>query len=223
MSKISSYKKNKIKKKLSLMWEELKKLFPNAKTELEYSNEFQLLIAIIMSAQATDKQVNKVNKVFFKYLKNPESWVDLWVEKIKTFIKSISFFNNKATNIYKTCEKLTKLNSKIPENIEDLQLLPWVWVKTAKVFLSVTKNAPYLWVDTHVHRVLNRFWIVKTKNPLETDKLVSQVEMDLSYNNLHNTLILFGRYYSKAGDDDFSKSKDPEFCKNLKEKLDKVK
>lgn len=223
MQNLSKYQKNKIKKKLKIMWEELQKIIPEAKTELLYWNDFQLLIAILMSAQSTDKQINKVNEVFFQHLKEPKDWVLMWIEKIKNFIKSVSFFNNKATNIYKTCEKLLENNNKIPENITDLQKLPWVWVKTAKVFLSVTKDAPYLWVDTHVHRVLNRFGIVKTKTPLETDKIVSQIEMDLSYKNLHNTLILFWRYYSKAWENDFSKSKNPEFLYNLKEKLDKVK
>ncbi|RAL55756.1 hypothetical protein BLD25_04425 [Candidatus Gracilibacteria bacterium GN02-872] len=205
------------------MGDELQKIIPDAKTELKYGNDFQLLIAIIMSAQSTDKQVNKVNEIFFKKLIEPKDGVELGVDKIRKYINSISFFNNKAKNIFGTCEKLVEAKNKIPESVEELQKLPGVGVKTSKVFLSVTKDAPYLGVDTHVHRVLNRFGIVKTNSPLETDKIVSKIEMDLSYKNLHNTLILFGRYYSKAGDDDFSKGKDPEFCKNLKKKLDKVK
>lgn len=223
MSELTKAKKEKIKKKLKIMADEIQKIIPEANTELTYWNNFQLLIAILMSAQSTDKQVNKVNEKFFKYLIEPKDWVEMWVEKIKNFINSISFFNNKAQNIYKTCEKLVENKNIIPDDLEWLQKLPWVWVKTSKVYLSVTKNAPYLWVDTHVHRVLNRFWIVKTKTPLETDKIVSQVEMDLSYKNLHNTLILFWRYYSKAWDTDFSKSKNPEFCINLKKKLDEIK
>lgn len=223
MKDLTKKQKEIIKKKLKIMWDELQKIIPDAKTELKYWNDFQLLIAIIMSAQSTDKQVNKVNEIFFKKLIEPKDWVELWVDKIRKYINSISFFNNKAKNIFWTCEKLVEVKNKIPESIEELQKLPWVWVKTSKVFLSVTKDAPYLWVDTHVHRVLNRFWIVKTNSPLETDKIVSKIEMDLSYKNLHNTLILFWRYYSKAWDDDFSKWKDPEFCKNLKKKLDKVK
>ncbi len=222
MTKLSAYKKRKIKKKLIILGDELQKIIPEAQTELYYNSEFQLLIAILMSAQATDKQVNKVNKIFFEVLKTPQDGVDLWIEKIKQYIKTISFFNNKATNIYKTCEKLLEKNNKIPTTVEELQKLPWVGVKTAKVFLSVTQEAPYLGVDTHVHRVLNRFGIVKTKTPLETDSVVSQVEMDVSYKNLHNTLILFWRYWSKANEDDFSKSKDPEFLFQLKEKLDSV-
>jgi len=223
MEKLSKKKKEIIRKKLKIMWDELQKIIPDAKTELYYNNDFQLLVAIIMSAQSTDKQVNKVNKKFFEKLIEPKDWVEMWVTKIKKYINSISFFNNKAENIYKTCWMLVENKNTIPEDVDDLQKLPWVWIKTAKVFLSVTKEAPYLWVDTHVHRILNRFWIVKTKTPLETDKVISSIEMDLNYKNLHNTLVLFWRYYSKAWDDDFSKSKDPEFCKNLKNILDKVK
>lgn len=223
MTELSNYKKRKIKKKLHILAEELQKLIPEAKTELYYTNNFQLLIAILMSAQATDKQVNIINRNFFNFLKKPQDGIDLWVDEIKEFINSVSFYNNKAENIYKTCKILVWLDNKIPETVEALTKLPWVGIKTAKVFLWVTKNAPYLWVDTHVHRVLNRFWIVKTKAPLETDKIISQVEMDVSYKNLHNTLVLFGRYYSKANEDDFNKSKNPEFLFQLKEKLDSVK
>ena len=177
----------------------LQEMFPNAKTELYYENNFQLLIAIIMSAQATDKQVNKVNKIFFKELKTPEDWLRLWVEKIKNYIKSISFYNNKANNIYKTCKILvSEYNSTIPKTIKELVKLPWVWIKTAKVYLAVTEDAPYIWVDTHVHRVLNRLWLVKTNNPLETDKKIEKNFTKKDHVWLHNTLVLFWRYYCTA-------------------------
>ena len=122
------------------MWDELQKIIPDAKTELYYNNDFQLLVAIIMSAQSTDKQVNKVNKKFFEKLIEPKDWVEMWVTKIKKYINSISFFNNKAENIYKTCWMLVENKNTIPEDVDDLQKLPWVWIKTAKVFLSVTKD-----------------------------------------------------------------------------------
>lgn len=186
------------KKDLPILASKLNELFPDAKTELYYNNNFQLLIAILMSAQTTDKQVNKVNKVFFEHLKTPKDWINLWVEKIKNFIKTISFFNNKSTNIYKTCLKLEKLDWNIPDNLDDLQKLDWVWIKTAKVFLAVSKNAPYIWVDTHVHRVLNRLWLVKTKTPLETDKKISSNFTKQNHSLLHNSLVLFGRYYCTA-------------------------
>lgn len=174
-------------------------MYPDAKTELEHHNEFQLLIAILMSAQATDKQVNIINRNFFEHFKTPEDWVKLWVEEITEFISSVSFFNNKAKNIFKTCEILiAEHNSIPPETIKELTALPGVGIKTAKVFLSVTKWAPYLWVDTHVHRVLNRVGVVKTANPWETDKKAEKIFNNEDLAKLHNTLILFWRYHCVA-------------------------
>ncbi len=185
--------------KIELLKKTVFEMFPDAKTELEHNNDFQLLIAILMSAQATDKQVNIINRNFFQHLIQPQDWLNLGVEEITDFINSVSFFNNKAKNIYKTCQILVeKYDSHIPETLEELTQLPWVWVKTAKVFLSVTKNAPYLWVDTHVHRVLNRIGIVKTKSPLETDKKASQIFSSEDLSPLHNTLVLFWRYHCTA-------------------------
>ncbi len=187
------------KKDLPFLASKLNEMFPNAKTELYYTNNFQLLIAILMSAQATDKQVNIINKNFFNFLKKPGDAKKLWLEEITEFINSISFFNNKAKNILKTCEILDKNYSwKVPNTIEELTKLPWVWIKTAKVYLAVTQNAPYIWVDTHVHRVLNRLWLVKTKNPLETDKVISKGFTKENHALLHNTLVLFWRYYCTA-------------------------
>jgi endonuclease-3 len=123
----------------------------------------------------------------------------LWLEKIKNYIKSISFFNNKAKNILKTCKILvSEYNWNIPKTIEELIELPWVWIKTAKVFLAVILDAPYIWVDTHVHRVLNRLGFVKTKSPLETDKKISNYFTKENHSKLHNTLVLFGRYHCTA-------------------------
>ena len=183
------------KKDIPFLAENLNKMFSDAKTELYYNNEFQLLIAILMSAQATDKQVNKVNKIFFEHLIQPSDAKSIWLQKIKDFIQSISFFNNKSSNILKTSEILeNQYNSIPPKTIEELTKLPWVWIKTAKVFLAVTLDAPYIWVDTHVHRVLNRLWLVKTKNPLETDKKISTGFTKENHAMLHNTLVLFWRY-----------------------------
>lgn len=184
---------------ITLLWKTVSDMFPDAKTELEHENEFQLLIAILMSAQATDKQVNIINRNFFQFLKTPEDGIKMWVDEITEFINSVSFFNNKAKNIFKSCEILVeKHNSQVPKTLQELTALPWVGIKTAKVFLSVTENAPFLGVDTHVHRVLNRIWIVHTKSPLETDKQAEKLfsQHDISY--MHNALVLFGRYHCTA-------------------------
>jgi len=185
--------------KIDLLGKTVNEMFPDAETELYHGNEFQLLIAILMSAQATDKQVNIINRNFFEFLKTPEDGINLWVEEITEFINSVSFFNNKAKNIYQTCQLLIDHhNSLPPKTLSELTALPGVGIKTAKVFLSVTQKAPFLWVDTHVHRVLNRIWIVKTKTPLETDKKAAKIfrNEDIAY--MHNALVLFGRYHCIA-------------------------
>lgn len=177
----------------------LNEMFPDAKTELYYNNNFQLLIAIIMSAQATDKQVNIVNKNFFQFLTQADDIKKMDVDYIKDFINSISFYNNKAVNIYKTCHILADEYNGIPPNtIEELIKLPGVWIKTAKVYLAVTQDAPYIGVDTHVHRVLNRLWLVTTDTPEQTDKKISKGFTKENHGMLHNTLVLFGRYHCIA-------------------------
>lgn len=188
-----------IKKDIPEFAKKLNEMFPDAKTELYYNNEFQLLIAILMSAQATDKQVNIVNRNFFNFLKEPKNWIEMDLDYIKEFINSISFFNNKAKNIKETSKILyEKYDSKIPKTIEELITLPWVGIKTSKVFLAVIEDAPYIGVDTHVHRVLNRLWLVKTKTPLETDKKISSWFTKNNHSMLHNTLVLFWRYHCTA-------------------------
>ncbi len=185
--------------KIKEIIQKLDELFPNPKTELEFNNEFQLLIAIIMSAQTTDKQVNKINKIFFTKFSTPKELYELWEDEIRRNINKIWLYNSKAKNIFLTSKMLyEQFDQKIPESLPTLQTLPWVGIKTAKVWLSVVKNEPYLAVDTHVHRVLNRLGIVKTKTPLETDKIAEKKLKKEDLARLHHTLILFGRYYCTA-------------------------
>ncbi len=189
----------KLREKIDFVKSVLFEMYPEALTELHYETEFQLLVAIIMSAQTTDKQVNKVNKIFFQYLKTPEDGIKLWEEFIRSSIRSVSFFNNKTKNIFATSKILfEKYHSQIPRTLEELTKLPWVGIKTAKVFLSVIENASYLAVDTHVHRVLNRLWFVKAKTPLETNRQAERIFTDDDNALLHHTLIFFGRYHCIA-------------------------
>ena len=186
------------KKDIDYFSKTLYEMYPDAKTELEYTNDFQLIIAVLMSAQTTDKQVNKVNKIFFKELTSPEAWVKMWVSEIKNYINTISFFNNKAVNIYKTCVILSEKKLETFDTLEKLTKLHWVWIKTAKVYLAVTQDAPYLAVDTHVHRVLTRTWIIKSKTPEETDKKAEKIFTTQNLRDLHHSLILFWRYHCMA-------------------------
>ncbi|MDC0506093.1 endonuclease III [Candidatus Gracilibacteria bacterium] len=190
--RLSAKKKEKIDKLADVTYQ----MYPDAKTELYYENIFQFIVAIAMSAQATDVGVNKANAEFFKVLKTPQDGLELGVDTIRDYIKSINFFNNKAKNIYKMCEILVADGRNISEykTIPELTKLPGVGIKTAKVFLAVVYDQPFLAVDTHVHRVLNRVGIVKTKMPEETDKQAAKLITTQNLNKLHNTLILFGRY-----------------------------
>jgi len=202
-----------LKEKIEIVKEILFKMYPENKTELNFSSPYQLLIAVLMSAQTTDKQVNKANEKFFQVVKKPEDAVKLWVDKIKEYIKTIWFFNTKAENIYKTSKILIeKYNWGIPQTLEELTKLPWVGIKTAKVVSAILYDAPYLPVDTHVHRVLNRLWIVKTKTPLETDKKAAQVlDKDVTI-KLHHSLIFFGRYHCTARNPKCSDCPFIDFC-----------
>jgi len=208
--------------KIEIIKEKLFEMFPENKTELNYENPYQLLIAVLMSAQTTDKQVNKANKKFFQVVKKPEDAINLWVDKIKNYIKTIWFYNNKAENIYKTSKiLLEKYNWEIPTTLEELVKLPWVGIKTAKVVSAILYDAPYLPVDTHVHRVLNRLGIVKTKTPLETDKEAAKVLDKDATIKLHHSLIFFWRYHCTARNPKCNNCPFTDFCnyyKKLKNK-----
>ena len=187
------------RERIEIIKKELFSIYWDREIELDHENDFQLLIAIIMSAQATDKWVNKVNQTFFQYLKAPEDGIEMWEDKIREHIKRIGLFRWKSRNIHQTCLDIVHIyNGKIPGTIEELTKLPGVGIKTAKVYLWVTTNAPYLAVDTHVHRTLNRLWIVKTKLPLQTDKAAEKIFTDDDTAKLHHSLVLFGRYHCIA-------------------------
>jgi len=188
-----------MKKPLPIIVQRLDQLFPNPKTELNYQTDFQLLVAIILSAQTTDKQVNKVTQTFFEYFQTPTDLIKIGEENIKRHISTIGLYNSKAKNIFRTAHILkNEYHEQIPDTLEELQKLPGVWIKTAKVWLSIVKNAPYLAVDTHVHRVLNRLGIVQTKTPLQTNAQAEKIIKKADAARLHHTLILFGRYYCTA-------------------------
>ena len=203
------------KDKVKLIFDYLKKLFPNPKTELNYSTPFQLMVAVILSAQTTDKQVNKVTDNLFKIIKKPEDIVKLWEYKLTESIKSIWLYKWKAKNIFALSKILSSKNyssgfedtkSKlvinifkkywyyISDQIDELKKLPWVWEKTAKVIAHVLYNALVIAVDTHVHRVANRLWLVKTQTPEQTSKLLEKVIPDSYKDSSHHSLVLFWRY-----------------------------
>ena len=176
----------------------LEQFFPNADTELNYETPFQLLVAVILSAQTTDKQVNKVTATLFQTIKQPEDVLKLGHPAFEQAIKSIGLYKGKAKNIYQTSELLVEKKGKIPKTEAELVKLPGVWEKTAKVVLHVLYKKPVIAVDTHVHRVCNRLGIVDTKTPLQTSKLLETLIPKKYKQIAHHCIILFGRYYCTA-------------------------
>ena len=171
----------------------------NPKSELVYTNHFQLLISVILSAQTTDVAVNKATKSLFKKISTPESLLKLGEEKLKSKIKSIGLYNNKAKNIIKCCTRLIeKFNSTVPANRKDLESLPGVGSKTAGVVLNIAFNKVTIPVDTHVFRISNRIGLAKTKTPEQTEAALLKIVPDWVKIRAHHLLILHGRYTCKA-------------------------
>lgn len=168
---------------------------PKPTTELAYQSPFELLIAVILSAQATDVSVNKATGPLFKIANTPEALQKLGVRKLKSYIKTIGLFNTKAENVIKTCKLLVaEHGSKVPEDREALERLPGVGRKTANVILNTAFGHPTIAVDTHIFRVSNRTKIAPGKNVREVeDRLIRVVPDDFKV-DAHHWLILHGRY-----------------------------
>jgi len=168
---------------------------PHPTTELEYSTPFELLIAVILSAQATDVGVNKATRKLFPVANTPESILSLGLENLKSYIRTIGLYNSKAENILKTCQQLIELhNSSVPSTREALEALPGVGRKTANVVLNTAFGQPTMAVDTHIFRVSNRTRIAPGKNVLEVEnKLVRFIPTEFLL-DAHHWLILHGRY-----------------------------
>lgn len=172
---------------------------PEPKTELDYTNHYTLLVAVVLSAQATDVGVNKATKALFQKVSTPEQMVALGLEGLKTYVKSIGLYNSKAKNIIALSHELIeKHHSQVPEDFDALVKLPGVGVKTAKVVLNCAFGHPTIAVDTHVFRVSNRIGIVKTKTPEATSEpLLKKIPKPWQM-HAHHWLILHGRYVCKA-------------------------
>lgn len=168
---------------------------PKPETELEWSSPFELLIAVLLSAQATDVSVNKATRKLYPIANTPQAILDLGVDGLKTYIKTIGLFNTKAENVIKTCRMLIELhNSVIPEDQDALEALPGVGHKTANVVLNTAFGWPTIAVDTHIYRVSNRTKLAmgKTVNDVEK-KLLKVVPKEFKL-DVHHWLILHGRY-----------------------------
>ena len=172
---------------------------PNPETELEYSNPFELLVAVALSAQATDVSVNKATRKLYPIANTPEALFDLGEDGLKEYIKTIGLFNSKAKNVIKMCEILiNQHNSIVPETREELEALPGVGRKTANVVLNTAFNQPVMAVDTHIVRVSNRTKIAPGKDVLEVEKRLMRLIPKPFLMDAHHWLILHGRYTCTA-------------------------
>jgi len=172
---------------------------PEPTTELVYRSTFELLVAVILSAQATDVSVNLATRRLFRVANTPRALVDLGEQNLKAYIKTIGLFNSKAKNIIATCKiLLEKCAGEVPASRETLESLPGVGRKTANVVLNTAFGQPTLAVDTHIFRVANRTGLALGKTPLEVErKLLKSVPAQFLM-NAHHWLILHGRYVCKA-------------------------
>ena len=171
----------------------------NPETSLKYRNQFTLLTSVVLSAQCTDTNVNNVTKDIYKKYNTPKHFADLGITKIKRMIKSIGLFNMKAKNLYNLSKILvTKYQSKIPNNFNDLINLPGVGRKTANVVLNAAFDKPTIAVDTHVFRVSNRTGLTNGKNPNEVEDQLLKILPNKYLKKAHHLILLHGRYTCKS-------------------------
>ncbi len=201
-----------------LFYRKLKNANPNPKGELNYINSYTLLVAVVLSAQATDVSVNKATKNLFKIAKTPEQMLDLGEANLKNHIKTIGLYNSKAKNIINLSLMLkTKHRSIIPQDLETLQQLPGVGRKTANVVLNMAFGHPTIAVDTHVFRIANRTGLAEGKTPLEVEKILTRITPNKFKHHAHHWLILHGRYVCKSRKPDCPNCVVQEYC-NFKAK-----
>ena len=187
------------KEKALFINKELKKLYKNPKPPLDFSNPFTLLIAVLLSAQCTDERVNIVTKELFKKAKTPKRMQALGIKKIHSYIKTCGLAPKKSKAIYETSKILIeKYNSKVPQTIEELVTLPGVGHKTASVVVSQAFGQPAFAVDTHIHRLAQRWKLTNGKSVEQTEKDLKQIFPEKSWNDLHLQIIFYGREFCLA-------------------------
>jgi endonuclease-3 len=172
---------------------------PNPRTELEYVDPFQLLVAVVLSAQATDKSVNLATPALFRDAPTPQAMLALGVSGLSGYIRSIGLFNTKARNLIETCRILIeRFSGQVPAEREALESLPGVGRKTANVILNVAFGEATIAVDTHIFRVANRLGLAPGRTPLEVEKKLLEVVPEPFRRHAHHWLILHGRYVCTA-------------------------
>lgn len=196
-------------KKYAIIFAYLKELFPSPETELRYSTPFQFVVAVMLSAQATDIQVNKVTEKLFKKIKKSDDLLKMWFAPFERSINSVNYYHSKARHIFATAKIMNnekwimnndgkKYKDWIPDTVEELMKFPGIGIKTAKLVAHVLYDKPFIAVDTHIHRVSNRLGLVKTTAPEKTSELLEKRIPDTYKDLAHHALVLFGRYYCTA-------------------------
>lgn len=181
------------------LFETLRKANPHPKSELNYQTHYQLLVAVVLSAQATDVGVNKATPALFQAAPDPEAMVALGEETIRNHIKTIGLYNNKARSVFSLSQRLIDHHgSQVPDTRKALEALPGVGHKTASVVLNVAFGQPTLAVDTHVMRVANRLGLVQEKNPKKVEAQLVSMIPEPYLQHAHHWLILQGRYVCTA-------------------------
>ncbi len=187
--------KNMTKKQIQVFFERLREQRPDPRTELNYSSPFELLIAVMLSAQATDVSVNKATDKLYPVANTAQAILNLGVEGLKAYIKTIGLYNAKAENVIKTCQILVdQYQGQVPETRQQLEALPGVGRKTANVVLNTAFGQPTMAVDTHIFRVGNRTGLAVGKNVLEVEHRLVKVIPKEFILDAHHWLILHGRY-----------------------------
>ena len=177
----------------------LNKLYPRTPIPLKHKNKFTLLVSVLLSAQTTDVNVNNVTKNIYPKYNKPKHFVKLGRKKIENLIKSIGIFRVKAKSVYLLSKQLIeKHNGKVPDNFNDLEKLPGVGHKTASVVMSQGFGYPAFPVDTHIHRLAQRWGLTNGKNVVQTEKDLKRLFPKKSWNKLHLQIIYYGREYCKA-------------------------
>ena len=189
------------KRKSIIIQKILNKTYPKVPIPLNYKNTFTLLVSVLLSAQCTDVNVNNVTKEIYPKYNHPKHFVKLGRKKIERLIKRIGIFRVKAKSIYYLSKTLMeKYNGKVPNNYSDLEELPGVGHKTASVVMSQGFGLPAFPVDTHIHRLAQRWGLTNGKNVIQTEKDLKNIFPKKNWNKLHLQIIWYGREYCKARD-----------------------
>jgi endonuclease-3 len=183
----------------SELYSRLRAAQPAPETELDYRSPFELLVSVILSAQATDVSVNKATSQLYPVANTPQAMLALGVDRLKSHIRTIGLYNSKAENIVKTCRLLIeKHDGEVPRTRSELEALPGVGRKTASVVLNTAFGEPTIAVDTHIFRVANRTGLARGKTPLDVERRLTRLTPDEFRKDAHHWLILHGRYVCKA-------------------------